>query len=79
MGAEYNEFFASFVLNHFFPLLLGFLRLFPRRFAAQIPPDLEACRVAEVRWLQEAFDAQVRQFPRYSVTAGLLRPLIEAA
>jgi hypothetical protein len=80
MGAGYNESLASFVMNQFDPILLGLLRHFPRHFpgyASAVDSGLEARRVAEVAWLQSAFDAQVAQFPRSMGWAGLFRPLVE--
>jgi hypothetical protein len=80
MGSGYNEFLASAVVNQFDPLLLGLLRLFPRHFpgyANAVEPALEARRVAEMAWLESAFDAQVIQFPRSIEWANLVRPIIE--
>lgn len=80
LGAGYNEFLASVVLNQFDPILLGLLRLFPHHFPAYantVEPAVEASRIAEMAWLESAFEAQVRQFPRSSDWASLVRPIIE--
>lgn len=79
VGARYNEFLASAVMNQFDPILLGLLRLFPKHFpgyASAAPPELEARRTSEVDWLQRAFDAQVEQFPRSRDWADLIKPII---
>lgn len=80
VGAKYDEFLASYVMNQFDPILLGLLRLFPRHFpgyASAVDPALEERRVQEMTWLQSAFDAQVAQFPRSTDWANLVRPLID--
>ncbi len=82
VGAQHNEFHSSAVMNQFDPVLLGLLRLFPHHFPgypSAVDAALEARRVEEMTWLQSAFDAQVRQFPRSQDWANLVRPLIEIA